>query len=78
MQVLYSSQIDNSLLFDPSLISQKLQQQLPSGYILRPLHIEDFEKGIIRLINRNLLILHRIPINSRAIEHSGGPNQTKV
>ena len=45
MQVVFSSQIDNSLLFDPSLISQKLQQQLPSGYILRPLHIDDFEKG---------------------------------
>lgn len=45
MQVLYSSQIDSSLLFDPSFISQKLQQQLPNGFVLRPLHIEDFDKG---------------------------------
>lgn len=45
MQVLYSPQIDNSLLFDPSLISQQLQQQLPSGFILRPLDLKDFEKG---------------------------------
>lgn len=44
MQVLFSK-IDSSLLFDPNLISQKLQQQLPTGFVLRPLHINDFDKG---------------------------------
>ena len=45
MQVIFSSQIDNAFLFDPSLISQNLQQKLPSGFVLRPLHLEDFDKG---------------------------------
>lgn len=44
MQVLFSK-IDSSLLFDPNLISQKLQQQLPTGFVLRPLNINDFDKG---------------------------------
>lgn len=49
MQVLFS-QVDSSLLFNPSLISQKLQQDLPSGFVLRPLNINDFDKGIRCLI----------------------------
>jgi glucosamine-phosphate N-acetyltransferase len=49
MQVLFS-QVDSSLLFNPSLISQKLQQDLPSGFVLRPLNINDFDKGTRCLI----------------------------
>jgi len=44
MQLLLSK-IDSSLLFDPNLISQKLQQKLPTGFVLRPLNLNDFDKG---------------------------------
>ena len=69
MQVLFSSQIDSSLLFDPSLISQKLQQELPSGFILRPLHIEDFDKGIIYLFEQLITPFYRIFNNSRPTQY---------
>ena len=44
MQLLLSK-IDSFLLFDPNLISQQLQQNLPTGFVLRPLHLNDFDKG---------------------------------
>ena len=44
MQLLLSK-IDSFLLFDPNLISQQLQQNLPTGFVLRPLNLNDFDKG---------------------------------
>jgi hypothetical protein len=53
MQVLFSK-IDSSLLFDPNLISQKLQQELPTGFVLRPLHTNDFDKGFYAKSKTNI------------------------
>ena len=42
---MYSNQFDNSSLFDSSLISLELKHQLPDNFLLRPLSLDDFDKG---------------------------------
>ena len=39
---LYSNQV---LMFENNLISQQVQKELPPGYVLRPLNLNDSEKG---------------------------------
>ena len=64
MQVMFSKQIDSSILFDPYLISQSLQKQLSSGFILRPLHVEDFDKGNRNIINHTQILFDVIGFSS--------------
>ncbi len=45
MQYLASYQTGGAFLFDPNLISSKLQQDLPKGFVLRPLKADDYSKG---------------------------------
>jgi hypothetical protein len=45
MQFLASNQTGGSFLFDPNMISIKLQQLLPKGFVLRPLNVDDFDRG---------------------------------
>jgi glucosamine-phosphate N-acetyltransferase len=34
-------------MFTNQLISKEIQSQLPEGYIIRPLEVGDYEKGIL-------------------------------
>ncbi len=35
------------LLFDPSLLSKEVMNQLPDGYLMRPLSLKDYKKGMM-------------------------------
>jgi hypothetical protein len=35
----------SSLLFDPSLLGNTVASKLPDGYVIRPLAVEDYDKG---------------------------------
>ena len=55
MQFLASNQIGGSFLFDPNMISSKLQQSLPKGFVLRPLKLDDYSRGNKSVQSRQLL-----------------------
>ena len=42
----------NHYQFPPSLISAEILNQLPTGFVIRPLHLEDYDKGIYAPIPR--------------------------
>ena len=68
MQVLFSK-IDSLQLFDPNLISHKLQQKLPAGFVLRPLHLKDFDKGSdFKSKLSTILYVFRIRVDTRTAE----------
>lgn len=47
---MYSNQFDSSSLFDSSLICLELKHQLPDNFLLRPLSLDDFDKGNSKIL----------------------------
>ncbi|ORY00777.1 acyl-CoA N-acyltransferase [Basidiobolus meristosporus CBS 931.73] len=41
-----------SPLFSPKLISQEIQSKLPEGFVIRPLQIDDYEKGFLETLSQ--------------------------
>lgn len=51
--------------FSPSLISQEVQSSLPKGYKIRPLQLDDYERGFLNVLSV-LTVVGDIPFSQFA------------